>query len=61
LRRLPRISALLTLVRAACRMNVDAKPGRYVFVGVIDTGVGIADQNLNKIFDPYTAEALKEE
>ncbi|HEX5083504.1 MAG TPA: ATP-binding protein, partial [Blastocatellia bacterium] len=35
------------------RMNVDAKPGRYVSVGVIDTGVGIADQNLSKIFDPF--------
>jgi two-component system, cell cycle sensor histidine kinase and response regulator CckA len=35
------------------RMNVEARPGKYVSVGVIDTGVGIADQNLSKIFDPF--------
>jgi PAS domain S-box-containing protein len=35
------------------RMNVEAKPGKYVSVGVIDTGVGISDQNLAKIFDPF--------
>jgi two-component system cell cycle sensor histidine kinase/response regulator CckA len=35
------------------RMNVGAKPGKSVSVGVIDTGVGIPDQNLTKIFDPF--------
>jgi PAS domain S-box-containing protein len=35
------------------RMNVEAKPGNYVSVGVIDTGFGIAEQNLSKIFDPF--------
>jgi PAS domain S-box-containing protein len=35
------------------RMNVDAKPGKYVSIGVIDTGLGIPEQNLNKIFDPF--------
>jgi len=35
------------------RMNVEAKPGKYVSVGVIDTGVGIPEQNLTKIFDPF--------
>ncbi|HEX5082503.1 MAG TPA: ATP-binding protein, partial [Blastocatellia bacterium] len=35
------------------RMNVDAKPGRYVSVGVFDTGIGIPEQNLTKIFDPF--------
>src|SRR5262245_60205739 len=35
------------------RMNVEARPGKYVSVGVIDTGVGIPDQNLTKIFDPF--------
>jgi PAS domain S-box-containing protein len=35
------------------RMNVEAKPGKYVSVGVIDTGVGIPEQNLAKIFDPF--------
>src|SRR5262249_11241640 len=35
------------------RMNVEAKPGKYVSIGVIDTGHGIPEQNLNKIFDPF--------
>ncbi|HEY8458853.1 MAG TPA: ATP-binding protein, partial [Blastocatellia bacterium] len=35
------------------RMNVEAKPGKYVSIGVIDTGVGIPEQNLTKIFDPF--------
>jgi len=35
------------------RMNVEARPGKYVSVGVIDTGVGIPEQNLTKIFDPF--------
>jgi PAS domain S-box-containing protein len=35
------------------RMNVEAKPGRYVSVAVVDTGLGIPEQNLTKIFDPF--------
>jgi CheY-like chemotaxis protein len=35
------------------RMNVEAKPGKYVSVGVFDTGIGITEQNLTKIFDPF--------
>jgi PAS domain S-box-containing protein len=35
------------------RMNVEAKPGKYVSIEVIDTGVGIIEQNLSKIFDPF--------
>ncbi len=35
------------------RMNVEAKPGNYVSIGVLDTGVGIPEQNLTKIFDPF--------
>ena len=35
------------------RMNVEARPGKYVSVGVVDTGVGIPEQNLSKIFDPF--------
>jgi two-component system, cell cycle sensor histidine kinase and response regulator CckA len=35
------------------RMFVEARPGKYVSVGVIDTGVGIPEQNLSKIFDPF--------
>src|SRR5262245_10860110 len=35
------------------RMNVDAKPGRYVCISVSDTGHGIKEANLTKIFDPF--------
>lgn len=35
------------------RMNVEAKSGKYVRIMVVDTGVGITDQNLSKIFDPF--------
>ncbi|HKQ78793.1 MAG TPA: ATP-binding protein [Blastocatellia bacterium] len=35
------------------RMYVEAKPGKYVSIGVIDTGHGITEQNLSKIFDPF--------
>jgi PAS domain S-box-containing protein len=35
------------------RMNVGARPGKYVRVSVFDTGVGIPEQNLAKIFDPF--------
>jgi PAS domain S-box-containing protein len=35
------------------RMSVEAKPGKYVTVAVVDTGGGIPEQNLTKIFDPF--------
>ncbi|TAJ45532.1 ABC transporter substrate binding protein [Methanofollis fontis] len=44
-------------IRARNRDLTDEVPdlpaGRYVAVEVIDTGVGIASQNLQRIFDPY--------
>lgn len=35
------------------RMNVEAKPGRYVRMLVQDNGVGMAAEILDKIFDPF--------
>lgn len=35
------------------RMNVEARPGRYIRISVTDTGVGIPEQNQIKIFDPF--------
>lgn len=35
------------------RMNIDARPGRFVAISVEDTGVGIPDDILGKIFDPF--------
>jgi two-component system, cell cycle sensor histidine kinase and response regulator CckA len=35
------------------RMNVEAKPGRFVCITVVDNGTGITQQNLSKIFDPF--------
>jgi PAS domain S-box-containing protein len=35
------------------RMNVESKTGKYVSVTVVDTGIGIPEENLTKIFDPF--------
>ena len=35
------------------RLQVELKPGRYVCISVIDSGVGISEANLSKIFDPF--------
>jgi two-component system, cell cycle sensor histidine kinase and response regulator CckA len=35
------------------RIHLEAKPGKYVMVTVIDTGFGIAPEMLNKIFEPF--------
>jgi len=34
-------------------MHVEAKPGKYVVIGVADTGTGIPPEILDKIFDPF--------
>jgi PAS domain S-box-containing protein len=35
------------------RMSVEAKLGKYVSVTVLDTGIGIPEENLPRIFDPF--------
>jgi len=35
------------------RMNLEAKPGRFVLITIADTGVGIAPEIINRIFEPF--------
>jgi two-component system, cell cycle sensor histidine kinase and response regulator CckA len=35
------------------RMHLEAAPGKYVTITVMDTGVGIPPDTLNKIFEPF--------
>jgi PAS domain S-box-containing protein len=35
------------------RMNIEARPGRYVHFTVTDTGVGISNHVVDKIFEPF--------
>ena len=35
------------------RDNLPIKPGRYIGISITDQGIGIAEEHLSKIFDPY--------
>ncbi|MCM3904480.1 MAG: PAS domain S-box protein [Pyrinomonadaceae bacterium] len=35
------------------RMNLEAKPGRFVVISVADTGTGMAPEVLSRIFEPF--------
>ncbi|HYJ45755.1 MAG TPA: PAS domain S-box protein [Pyrinomonadaceae bacterium] len=43
----------ITLDENYARMHLEAKPGHYVMIAVMDTGVGIPAETLNKIFEPF--------
>jgi len=50
---------LVTLSRADLAKTPDVEPGRYVVIAVSDTGVGMAPEILEKVFDPfYTTKPL---
>lgn len=34
-------------------MNIEAKPGQYVAITVLDTGIGIPPQIIGKVFEPF--------
>jgi PAS domain S-box-containing protein len=35
------------------RMNLEAKPGRFVLITIADTGMGISPEVINRIFEPF--------
>jgi PAS domain S-box-containing protein len=35
------------------RMNLEAKPGRFVLITIADTGMGISPEIINRIFEPF--------
>jgi CheY-like chemotaxis protein len=46
-------AANATLDAASARLNLEAKPGPYVFLQVEDSGTGIPQEVIEKIFDPF--------
>jgi PAS domain S-box-containing protein len=43
----------LTIDENYARMNLDAKPGKYIAITVSDSGVGIPNELLDRIFEPF--------
>ncbi len=42
-----------TIDESYARMNLEARPGRYVCIAISDTGTGIPQKILDKIFEPF--------
>ena len=42
-----------TLDEQDARLNIEADPGRYVSIAVSDTGVGMPDDVIDKVFEPF--------
>jgi len=42
-----------TLTRDHAKSHMEAKPGSYVTLSVIDTGTGMGDETLERIFEPF--------
>jgi CheY-like chemotaxis protein len=46
-------AANLTLDKHFAGMHLEASPGPHVLLQVVDTGIGISPENLDRIFDPF--------
>jgi two-component system, cell cycle sensor histidine kinase and response regulator CckA len=46
-------TSLAIIDEAAARESLDARPGRFVCVGVSDSGCGMTKEVLSRIFDPF--------
>ena len=46
-------AANVTIDENYARMNLEAKPGRFVVISISDNGVGIQPHIINKIFEPF--------
>lgn len=43
----------VTLNKEACSNNPESRPGKFVRLSVLDTGVGMDKETINNIFDPF--------
>jgi PAS domain S-box-containing protein len=46
-------TSAVVVTEAAARQNVDARPGNYVCLTVTDTGCGMTQEVMGRIFDPF--------